>query len=243
MSDAAASAADPVIEVHGLSKSYPSGDGVLDVLAATELTIHAGERVAVLGTSGVGKSTLLHLLGGLDHPDAGSITFRGQSLAEMDEKELAAFRNREVGFVFQFFQLLPEFTALENVMMPLLVGRELKAARSRARELLAEVGIEERAHHFPSQLSGGERQRVAIARALVRRPSLVLADEPTGNLDVGTGVQVMSAFAAIQQEKGAAILMATHNVGLVKGFDRVLEMLPGGELVTREPHPAHESEV
>jgi len=241
MSDTGASVAAPVIEVRGLAKRYPSGDGVLDVLAATELTIHAGERVAVLGTSGVGKSTLLHLLGGLDRPDAGSIMFRGRSLAEMDEKELAGFRNREVGFVFQFFQLLPEFTALENVMMPLLVGRQLKAARSRARDLLAEVGIEERAHHYPSQLSGGERQRVAIARALVRRPSLVLADEPTGNLDLGTGVQVMSAFASVQQERGAAILMATHNAGLVKGFDRVLEMLPGGELVTRDPQPTSES--
>ncbi len=224
---------DPVIEARQLAKRYPSGDDILNVLEATDLSIEAGERVAVLGTSGVGKSTLLHLVGGLDRPDSGSIVFRGHSLADMDDRELAAFRNRQVGFVFQFFQLLPEFTALENVMMPLLVGRELSGARSRARELLGQVGIAERAHHFPSQLSGGERQRVAIARALVREPCLVLADEPTGNLDVETGMKVMEAFADVQHQRGAAILMATHNAGLIDGFDRVLEMQPGGALVPR----------
>jgi len=227
--------AEVVIEVKGLAKSYPSGDETLHVLTGTDLSIAAGERVAVLGTSGVGKSTLLHLLGGLDHPDAGSIVFRGQSLEAMDEPRLAKYRNREVGFVFQFFQLLPEFTALENVMMPLLIGGEHEGAHERATELLDQVGIKARGHHFPSQLSGGERQRVAIARALVRRPSLILADEPSGNLDVDTGLRVMEAFVRLQHEHGAAIVMATHNVALVEGFDRVLEMMPGGTLHTRRP--------
>jgi lipoprotein-releasing system ATP-binding protein len=148
----------------------------------------------------------------------------------MSERELAAYRNHEVGFVFQFFQLLPEFTALENVMMPLLVGRERHGVRERAADLLEQVGLEARGHHYPSQLSGGERQRVAIARALVRDPSLVLADEPTGNLDVDTGLRVMEVFARVQEERGAAIVMATHNAALVGGFDRVLQMQPGGRL-------------
>jgi lipoprotein-releasing system ATP-binding protein len=235
------SASEPVIEVRQLAKSYPSGDALLQVLQGTDLRIDAGERVAIVGASGIGKSTLLHLVGGLDRPDDGSIAFRGVLLREMDERTLAAFRNREVGFVFQFFQLLPELTALENVMMPLLVGRQPKGARRQATELLAQVGIEARAHHFPSQLSGGERQRVAIARALVRRPSLVLADEPTGNLDVETGLRVMEVFARVQREHGAAILMATHNAALLEGFDRVLEMLPGGALQPRRS-PAHSRE-
>ncbi len=227
--------ADVVIEVKGIAKSYPSGDETLHVLTGTDLSIGAGERVAVLGASGVGKSTLLHLLGGLDHPDAGSIVFRGQPLDEMDEPRLAKYRNREVGFVFQFFQLLPEFTALENVMMPLLIGGADNGARERATELLDQVGIKARGHHFPSQLSGGERQRVAIARALVHTPSLILADEPSGNLDVETGLRVMEAFVHLQQEHGAAIVMATHNAALVEGFDRVLEMVPGGALRPRRP--------
>ncbi len=220
----------PVIAAHGLAKSYPSGEEVLHVLERTELEISAGERIAVLGASGIGKSTLLHLLGGLDHPDAGTISFRGDDLATMDERRLASYRNHEVGFVFQFFQLLPEFTALENVMMPLLVGRETDQVAERSADLLEQVGLGARSHHFPSQLSGGERQRVAIARALVQQPSLVLADEPTGNLDVETGLRVMDVFARLQQEHGAAIVMATHNAALVEGFDRVLQMQPRGGL-------------
>jgi len=238
MSDAVAvgtpeAATGTVISARGLAKGYPSGEDRLDVLTCTDLEIGAGERIAVLGASGIGKSTLLHLLGGLDHPDEGSISFHGRILADMNEAQLAAYRNQEVGFVFQFFQLLPEFTALENVMMPLLVGRETRGVRERAGDLLAEVGLEARAHHFPSQLSGGERQRVAIARALVRDPSLVLADEPTGNLDLDTGMRVMDVFARVQEERGASIVMATHNEGLVRGFDRVLQMQPGGALEVR----------
>ena len=230
---AAAPTTDVVVSARGVAKRYPSGEDVLEVLTATDLEIGAGERIAVLGASGIGKSTLLHLLGGLDHPDEGSIAFRGQVLAQMSEPQLAAYRNQEVGFVFQFFQLLPEFTALENVMMPLLVGRETRDVRERASDLLAQVGIENRGHHFPSQLSGGERQRVAIARALVRDPSLLLADEPTGNLDLDTGKRVMDVFARVQEERGAAIVMATHNEALLEGFDRVLYMQPGGRLEER----------
>ena len=236
MSEAAsvpATTTDVVVSATGLAKRYPSGENVLEVLTATDLEIGAGERIAVLGASGIGKSTLLHLLGGLDHPDEGCIAFRGRVLAEMSEQQLAAYRNQEVGFVFQFFQLLPEFTALENVMMPLLVGRETSGVRERATDMLAQVGIEQRGHHYPSQLSGGERQRVAIARALVRQPSLVLADEPTGNLDLDTGKRVMEVFARIQEERGAAIVMATHNAALLEGFDRVLYMQPGGRLEER----------
>jgi lipoprotein-releasing system ATP-binding protein len=241
MSEAAASGearatpGEVVIAASGVAKSYPSGEDVLEVLTATDLEIRAGERIAVLGASGIGKSTLLHLLGGLDHPDAGSIAFRGRALDSMSEGELATYRNHEVGFVFQFFQLLPEFTALENVMMPLLVGREREGVRERAHDLLEQVGLQARSHHYPSQLSGGERQRVAIARALVRGPSLVLADEPTGNLDVDTGLRVMEVFARLQRERGAAIVMATHNPALIGGFDRVLHMQPGGALQPATP--------
>jgi lipoprotein-releasing system ATP-binding protein len=225
---------EKLIEVTDLVKTYPSGEKVLRVLDGTCLSIVAGERVAVLGASGVGKSTLLHLLGGLDRPDSGTIAFRGQSVAELAEDALAGYRNAEVGFVFQFFQLLPEFTALENVMMPMLIGRDAGGARQRASALLEEVGLDERSHHFPGQLSGGERQRVAIARALSRGPSLLLADEPTGNLDISTGMRVMELFSQVQGEHGAAIVMATHNPALLAGFDRVLEMQPGGILQTSE---------
>jgi lipoprotein-releasing system ATP-binding protein len=224
-----------LVEVVALVKTYPSGDKTLRVLDGTQLSVAAGERVAVLGASGVGKSTLLHLLGGLDRPDSGTITFRGQAIGELPEDALASYRNAEIGFVFQFFQLLPEFTALENVMMPMLIGRQIEPARRRATELLDEVGLGDRGHHFPGQLSGGERQRVAIARALSRDPSLLLADEPTGNLDIKTGMRVMELFARVQGEHGAAIIMATHNPALVEGFDRVLEMQPGGLLAPRRP--------
>ncbi len=225
---------EKLVEVTELVKTYPSGERILRVLDGTRLSIDAGERVAVLGASGVGKSTLLHLLGGLDRPDSGTIAFRGQSVAELTEDSLAGYRNAEVGFVFQFFQLLPEFTALENVMMPMLIGRDARGARRRASALLDEVGLGERSHHFPGQLSGGERQRVAIARALSRGPSLLLADEPTGNLDISTGMRVMELFSQVQGEHGAAIVMATHNPALVAGFDRVLEMQPGGTLQPSE---------
>ncbi|MFQ5742356.1 MAG: ABC transporter ATP-binding protein [Acidobacteriota bacterium] len=233
MSSAPVDAVAPLVSVAGLTKSYLSGDSVLRVLDGTNLSVVAGERLAVLGASGVGKTTLLHLLGGLDRPDAGTITFRGRCLAELKEEELAVFRNVEIGFVFQFYQLLPEFTALENVMMPLLIGRETRSAKHRGMELLEEVGLEERGHHFPTELSGGERQRVAIARALAREPSLLLADEPTGNLDLDSGKNVMRIFGRIQRDHGAAIVMATHNPQLVMGFDRVLQMHSGGHLRPR----------
>lgn len=223
----------PLLDAHGLVKTFPSGDHVLRVLDGTDLRIAAGERLAILGASGVGKSTLLHLLGGLDRPDGGQIVFRGRRLGDLSDDELARFRNASIGFVFQFFQLLPEFTALENVMMPLLIAGNDERVAERARALLSEVGLAGRSHHFPGQLSGGERQRVAIARALVRGPDLILADEPTGNVDLDTGRQVMEVFGRVQREHGAAIVMATHDPALVEEFDRVLQMVQGGHLQAR----------
>jgi len=222
--------AGALLEARALVKTFPSGEAVLRVLDGVDLEIEEGERLAVLGASGVGKSTLLHLLGGLDRPDGGEIVFRGRRLDDMSDDELAAFRNASIGFVFQFFQLLPEFTALENVMMPLLIAGRGDEAPEAARALLDDVGLDGRGHHFPTQLSGGERQRVAIARALVRGPALILADEPTGNVDLETGRRVMDVFGRVQQEHGAAILMVTHDPALVEGFDRVLEMVQGGRL-------------
>lgn len=221
---------EPLIVADRVVRSYPSGGTELRVLEGTSLTVEAGELVAVVGASGVGKSTLLHLLGGLDRPDDGAILFRGRSLGELSERELADYRNREVGFVFQFYHLLPEFTALENVAMPLLIGRDHESAEARAREILVETGLGERLTHLPGELSGGERQRVAIARALARNPRIVFADEPTGNLDRDTGQRVLELFRQIHRRHGLAVVMVTHNPELAAGFDRVLEMDWGGGL-------------
>ena len=182
--------AEPLLIAEEIVKTYPSGDAVLRVLDRCSLSIEAGEQLAIVGQSGVGKSTLMHLLAGLDRPDSGTIVFRGRDLGGMTEEELAGFRSAEVGMVFQFYHLLPEFTALENVMMPLLIARRQSQAADHAARLLEEVGLADRGHHYPVQLSGGERQRVAIARALIREPSLVLADEPTGNLDHEAGARI-----------------------------------------------------
>ena len=225
---------ESLLVADSLSKGYASGTVRLEVLRDCSLEVQAGERVAIIGASGAGKSTLLHLLAGLDRPDAGSLRFRGSLLHEMGERELSAFRNRHVGMVFQFYHLLPEFTAQENVMMPLLIAGEAARAPERADTLLEEVGLSERANHFPSQLSGGERQRVAIARALALEPDLLLADEPTGNLDHENGVRVMTAFQQIHSSHQNATVMVTHNPELVSGFDRVLYMQPGGELTTEQ---------
>src|SRR5215467_6030837 len=176
----------PLVQARGLEKRYVDGPAVVEVLRGLDLDVAAGERVAIVGESGVGKSTLLHLLGCLDAPSGGQILLDGIDVFSRSEAEIAALRNREVGFVFQFHHLLGDFTALENVMLPALIGRvTMRAARTRAIELLERVGLAERLHHRPGQLSGGEQQRVAVARALAQRPRLLLADEPTGNLDPG----------------------------------------------------------
>lgn len=228
---------EQLLRANDLAKSYPSGGGRLEVLTRCDLSIDVGERVAIIGQSGVGKSTLLHLLGGLDRPDSGHIEFRGQRLDQMSDVELAAFRNRRVGMVFQFYHLLPELTAHENVAMPLLIAQRPEGADARAQELLDQVGLGDRCHHFPSELSGGERQRVAIARALAASPDLILADEPTGNLDHDNGLRIMQVFQDVYDLHGVATVMVTHNPELVQGFERVLNMRPGGGLA-----PHHDAE-
>ncbi len=220
----------PILSAVDLDKSYHSGSAELVVLRECSFALANNERVAIVGQSGVGKSTLLHLLAGLDRADSGEIRFGDRDVHAMGEIDLARFRNRHIGMVFQFYHLLPEFSARENVMMPLLIAGEATGAPARADELLAEVGLEERGHHFPSELSGGERQRVAIARALARGPEVVLADEPTGNLDHENGLRVMEVFERVHARHQTAMVLVTHNQELVSGFDRVLRMGPGGQL-------------
>ena len=222
------------LSIENIVKSYDSGGRQLAVLSGCDLQVAAGERIAIIGQSGVGKSTLLHLLAGLDRPNSGSIRFCGRELHSLSEPDLATFRGRHVGLVFQFYHLLPEFTAIENVMMPLLVSGKLHSPSARAASLLADVGLSDRAHHFPSQLSGGERQRVAIARALIREPAILLADEPTGNLDRSNGMRVLEIFLRLHKRHGNAMILVTHNPELAASFDRILVMEPGGRLREQE---------
>jgi len=218
----------PVFAV-GLSKRYVGGDGsAIQVLDGVDLEVGAGESIAVIGQSGAGKSTLLHLVGGLDVPSEGEVRLAGVSLAGLSAERLARLRNEKVGFVFQFHHLLREFTALENVAMPLrIAGAGVREARDRARELLGRVGLERRLEHTPAQLSGGEQQRVAVARALVTRPVLLLADEPTGNLDPPTGERLHDLLFEVGSESGAAMILVTHNMDLAARADRVLRLLAG----------------
>ncbi len=218
------------IEATGLHKSYRDGERSVDVLRGADLSVEPGEFVAVVGPSGSGKSTLLHLLGALDVPDAGSIEIGGTAVAGLDPVEAARFRNRTIGFVFQFQELLADFDALENVMMPgKIAGWRSGRARDRALELLAEVGLEDRSDHFPNQLSGGERQRVALCRALLLEPPLLLADEPTGNLDPESAVRVFDLMIALQEGHGTTALVVTHNPALANRCGRLLQ-LDGGRL-------------
>jgi lipoprotein-releasing system ATP-binding protein len=216
------------VRTHGLRKTYRDGERRVEVLTGVELSVAAGEMVAVVGPSGCGKSTLLHLLGGLERPDAGTIEIGGERLEELSGGRLAAFRNRTLGFVFQFHQLLPDFTAEENVMLPLrIAGKDPRRSRGRARELLAEVGLTERLSHFPSELSGGERQRVALCRALALEPPLLLADEPTGNLDPASGDRVFALLAELQARHGTTAVVVTHNPDLASRCDRVAALVNG----------------
>ena len=227
----------PLVQVRQLAKQYVDGPTVVHVLADLDLDVAAGERVAVVGASGVGKSTLLHLLGALDQPTAGQVVFDGQDVFARPEAELAAFRNREVGFVFQFHHLLPDFTALENVMLPSLIARRpLAATRARGRELLERVGLHERLGHRPGQLSGGEQQRVAVARAVMQCPRLLLADEPTGNLDPVTGESVHQLLLELNREHGSALVVATHNDRLAAAMGRTVR-LRGGRLYEEPTAP------
>jgi lipoprotein-releasing system ATP-binding protein len=220
----------PFIEVSSLSKSYTVGTRQLPVLRDLDLTLERGEMVAVVGASGVGKSTLLHVLGGLDCVDSGSVRVGDADLNRMTDDELVAFRNRHVGFVFQFHHLLPEFTALENAEMPMRIARRpASERRQRANQLLERVGLAERVEHKPGMLSGGEQQRVAIARALVMQPSLLLADEPTGDLDEHTADSLHALLREMHEERTLTSIIATHNMRLAAACDRVLR-LEGGKL-------------
>ncbi|MFO7577906.1 MAG: ABC transporter ATP-binding protein [Pelovirga sp.] len=217
-----------MIEVRQLRKEFVTAGGVIEVLRGIDLNIRRSERVAVVGTSGAGKTTLMHILGGLDYPTSGTIAFQGTNLFSLKGSALDAFRNRAVGFVFQFHQLLPEFTALENVMMPRLIAGERRFdAAARATQLLVEVGLEHRLTHKPGALSGGEQQRVAIARALVNEPQLLLADEPTGNLDSGTSDDIMQLLNQMHRSRGLTMVIVTHNMPLAGGLDRTLRIEDG----------------
>lgn len=217
-----------ILNVNQLRKTYTSGDHDLTVLDEITFSVEAGTRFAIVGPSGSGKTTLLGLCAGLDRADAGSVSLCGQDLSELDEDQRAALRNREVGFIFQNFQLLPTLTALENVSLPLELQGERHAADT-AKDLLGKVGLADRLHHYPSQLSGGEQQRVALARAFSNRPSLLFADEPTGNLDEETGGRVIELLFNLNQEAGTTLIIVTHDMDLARRCDRILK-LKGGKI-------------
>jgi len=217
-----------LIEAVGLSKSFITAAGELEVLKGIDLTFHEGEMVGITGASGAGKSTLMHILGALDRPSSGKVFFRGADVFSLDDASRARFRNQSIGFVFQFHHLLPEFNALENVMLPgLISGTSYEAAEQKARGLLGDLGLSSRLLHRPGELSGGEQQRVAVARALMQDSGLVLADEPTGNLDTATGNSLFELFLGLNREKGITFVIVTHNIALADRCHRVLRMADG----------------
>lgn len=234
MSDliAAASSAgpsvEPILQVESLHKRFRMGDKEIHVLRGIDFTVRPRETVAILGASGAGKTTFLHILGALDRPSSGRILYRRRDLARMTESDLAAFRNKQVGFVFQFHYLLSDFTALENVQVPALIGgRTRQQARERAEALLRELGLGDRLDHRPGNLSGGEQQRVAVARALANSPEILLADEPTGNLDTATAGSVEDLLIGLRDRHGVTLVVATHNPSFAKRLDRQVHMIDG----------------
>ena len=229
---------DAVVRAEGLGKTYREGGLNTRVFEGLDFAVAPGETVAILGASGAGKSTLLHLLGGLDTPTAGEVYVAGQKMSALSDAARGRLRNGALGFVYQFHHLLPEFTALENVMLPVLLGQaDVKQAGARARELLEAVGLGHRLEHKPGELSGGERQRAAVARALVNRPACVLGDEPTGNLDEKTAATVFELMLALNREQGTSLVVVTHDRSLARRLDRVLE-LHEGRLREVAPHAA-----
>lgn len=217
-----------MIQVTGLHKSFPMGEQILTVLKGINLSIQRGELIAVVGASGAGKSTLLHILGLLDRPTTGTVRFEGQDLFQFSESAQAEFRNKRIGFVFQFHHLLPEFTALENTCMPALIQRrQPDEVEAEAAAILKEVGLGARLHHKPGELSGGEQQRVAVARALLQKPDLVLADEPTGNLDTHTGEALFNLMRELNKARGTTFVIVTHNDKLSAQADRIVRMQDG----------------
>ncbi|MDX1518121.1 MAG: ATP-binding cassette domain-containing protein [Woeseiaceae bacterium] len=216
-------AATPVLECRAVARRFSEGRTVLEVLKGVSLEVAAAERVAIIGASGSGKTTLLQILGGLDHPDEGEVYVGGEAMHDCDEAARGKLRNRYIGFVYQFHHLLPEFSAEENVAMPLLIRREPRnAALQHARDLLDRVGLGQRLTHKPGELSGGERQRAAVARALITRPKLVLADEPTGNLDAGNGKQVLDLMLGLNRELQTSLVIVTHDHSIAEKMDRIL---------------------
>ncbi|OPX20291.1 MAG: ABC transporter ATP-binding protein [Desulfobacca sp. 4484_104] len=217
-----------MIQLCGLVKTFVANSNRVEVLRGVDLAIEQGDSLAIVGTSGVGKSTLLHILGTLDRPTSGQVLWDGQEVFSLDDQQLAEFRNKKVGFVFQFHHLLSEFNALENVMLPVLIARRPRSeAQDRAEALLSQVGLQERLYHRIGALSGGEQQRVAVARALVLEPAVLLADEPTGNLDPRTGEQVHELLLSLNQEKGLTTVIVTHNLELAKRLDRQVTLVDG----------------
>ena len=217
-----------MIKVTNLHKDFPMGEQILPVLKGIDLTITRGELIAVVGASGAGKSTLLHILGLLDRPSSGTVCFEGQDLFQLSEASQAEFRNKRIGFVFQFHHLLPEFTALENACMPAFIQRrQPDDVRAEATAILNDVGLGARLHHKPGELSGGEQQRVAVARALLQKPDLVLADEPTGNLETHTGEALFALMRELNNARGTTFVIVTHNDKLSSQADRILHMQDG----------------
>jgi lipoprotein-releasing system ATP-binding protein len=217
-----------LVEVKELRKSFGSGAGRVDVLKGVDLAIQPGETIALVGASGAGKSTLLHIMGALDRPTSGTVNFKGKDIFQLNDSSLASFRNHSVGFVFQFHHLLPEFSALENVMMPAIIsGMNNGEAEALAVDLLGDVGLGHRLSHKPGELSGGEQQRVAIARALIKSPPLLLADEPTGNLDTKTSEEVHALLSDIHYKKGITLVIVTHNEALASRMGKIIRLVDG----------------